>query len=160
VNSSRLILEELRVSRRVITSGNQVTPRLTVQSPSGTFVVMTPLPRDHPTRVRIFNYARLFMVWKAATSFVLSAELGAPDAVTSVFVSRYEVYGAVQAISRDPLTFADLRWTMREEVAEDILALLPPKILQIGDDDARILKKFEDGTVSELAWMKPDDELK
>ena len=75
VNTRRAILEELRISRRVICTGDELTPRLYVYSPSGIYLALIPLPENEDKRRDLLWHARLFMVWKAVTGFILSTEI-------------------------------------------------------------------------------------
>ena len=50
VNTRRAILEELRISRRVICTGDELTPRLYVYSPSGIYLVLIHYPK---TRISV-----------------------------------------------------------------------------------------------------------
>ena len=157
MNTRRDILEELRISRRVVSTGMGVVPRLLVYSPTGSHPVMLPMAKDENERRRAFQLARLFMVWKAATGFILLGETKVPDAVTATLVTRDEVTGASQLISRDPVKFAEPVWYGRDRVDEEIIDLLPAKFVQLSDDELRIIEAFENGTVPELTWFKPDD---
>jgi hypothetical protein len=110
MNTRRDILEELRTSRRTIASGLEVTPRFVVYSPSGNHIVVISLPDDEDGRRAHLRLARLFMVWKAATDFILISETKSPDALTATLVTRDEVMSASQLISRDPVKFAEPVW--------------------------------------------------
>jgi hypothetical protein len=134
-----------------------VVPRLLVYSPTGNHPVMLPLAKDENERRRAFQLARLFMVWKAAAGFILLGETKVPDAVTATLVTRNEVTAASQLISRNPVKFAEPVWYGRDRVDEEIIDLLPAKFVQLSADELRIIDAFENGTVPELTWFKPDD---
>ena len=155
VNTRRAILEELRISRRVICTGDELTPRLYVYSPSGIYLVLIPLPENEDKRRDLLWHARLFMVWKAVTGFILSTEIKIPDAITATLVTRDEV--TEQLISRDPVKFAEPVWFGREDVEQAIIDLLPAKSVQLTADELLIIGKFQNGTVPEL-WFKPRDD--
>jgi hypothetical protein len=72
MNTRRDILEELRISRKVVARGMEVTPHFLVYSPTGNHTLTLPLPDAEEERLAHFRLARLFMVWKAATGFILS----------------------------------------------------------------------------------------
>jgi hypothetical protein len=72
MNTRRDILEELRISRKIVARGMEVTPHFLVYSPTGNHTLMLPLPDAEEERLAHFRLARLFMVWKAATGFILS----------------------------------------------------------------------------------------
>ena len=157
MNTRRDILEELRTSRRTIASGLEVTPRFVVYSPSGNHIVVISLPDDEDGRRAHLRLARLFMVWKAATGFILISETKSPDALTATLVTRDEVISASQLISRDPVKFAEPVWYGREGVDEEIIDLLPAKSVQLTAEELLIIGKFQNGTVPEL-WFKPRDD--
>lgn len=158
VNTRRDILEELRTSRRTIASGLEVTPRFVVYSPTGNHVVVMPLPAEEDGRRARLRLARLFMVWKAATGFILSGETKSPDAITATLVTRDEVTGASQLISRDPVKFAEPVWYGREDVTEEIIDLLPAKSVELSADEMLIMQGFEDGLEPDLTSFKPKDD--
>ena len=158
LNTRRDILEELRISRKIVARGMEVTPRLVVYSPTGTHTLMLPLPDDENERLAHFRVARLFMVWTAATGFILSTELKIPDAITATLVTRDDVTGASQLISRDPVKFEESVWFGREDVEQAIIDLLPAKAGQLTADEVLIIQEFENGTVPELTWFKPRDD--
>jgi hypothetical protein len=157
MHTRRDIHEELRISRKIVARGVEVTPRLVVYSPTGNHTLVLPLSDDEGERRAHFRLARLFMVWKAATGFILSTELKMPDAITSTLVTRDEVIGASQLISRDPPRFAELVWFGRENVAAEIIDLLPAKSVYLTADEVLIIEEFENGALPELTWFKPGD---
>ena len=112
MNTRRAILEELRISRKIVARGMEVTPRFVVYSPIGTHTLMLPLPDEESERMAHFRLARLFMIWKAVSGFILSTELKIPDAITATLVTRDEVTGASQLLSRVSYKFcgAGLVW--------------------------------------------------
>jgi hypothetical protein len=158
MNTRRAILEELRISRKIVARGMEVTPRFVVYSPIGTHTLMLPLPDDESERVARFRLARLFMIWKAVSGFILSTELKIPDAITATLVTRDEVTGASQLLSRDPVNFAEPVWFGREDVEKAIIDLLPAKSVQLTADELLIIGKFQNGTVPELRFKPRDDD--
>jgi hypothetical protein len=157
LNTRRDILDELSVSRKVVRSGEEMMPRFYVYSPTGIYLVVIPLPKDADMRRECFWRARLFMIWKAATGFILSGELKTPDAISATLVTRDEVTGASQLVTHTPLKFAEPVWYGREDVEEEIIDILPAKSVQLTADEMLIIGEFENGTVSELTWFRPED---
>ena len=158
MNTRRAILEELRISRKIVARGMEVTPRFVVYSPIGTHTLMLPLPDEESERMAHFRLARLFMIWKAVSGFILSTELKIPDAITATLVTRDEVTGASQLLSRDPINFAEPVWFGREDVEKAIIDLLPAKSVQLTADELLIIGKFQNGTVPELRFKPRDDD--
>ena len=81
-----------------------------------------------------------FMVWKMATSFVLTAQtwLGAEDtregdeALLVIGVSHHERLGLVQRITgRDPVSFGTPDWLTPDQVDETYFRLLPTGVSEI-----------------------------
>jgi hypothetical protein len=85
-------------------------------------------------------------------------ELRVPDAVTATLVTRDEVTGASQLITRDPVKFEEPVWFRREDVDEEIIDILPAKSVQLTTDEMLIIGEFENGTVPDLTWFKPKDD--
>ena len=149
------IFEELRISRKVIRAGEEVTLRFVVFAPTARYIIMALLPLGID-RSELFYLARLFLVWKAATGFILSGELMDPDSLVSVYVSREEAYGARQAITRESPMFTEPLWYGRDEVADEILNVMPPKTLKLTAFDMETINDFEDGHVKDLTWFETD----
>ena len=159
VNTRRAILEELRISRRVICTGDELTPRLYVYSPSGIYLVLIPLPENEDKRRDLLWHARLFMVWKAVTGFILSTEIKDSRRHHGYAGDARRSNGAwQQLISRDPVKFAEPVWFGREDVEQAIIDLLPAKFVQLTADEMLIIGEFENGTVPELTWFKARDD--
>jgi hypothetical protein len=153
----KAILDELRASRKIVRGGHEVTPRFIVYTPTGRFMVIAPLPADEDARKELFRVLRLFLVWKAATAFILSGELNHPDAITSVFVSRDDSFGARQDITREPLTYSDPIWYGRDDVVEDIVDVMPAKAIAMTAFVLVVMMDFEKGEMSELTWFALDE---
>jgi hypothetical protein len=156
-NSRRDILEELRICRKIISAGEELTPRLLVYSPNGNFLMMLPWENDETDRQESFHLAHLFMVWKAATGFILSIEIKGPNAIVSTRVTRDEVLGASQLIKRNPVKFSEPVWYGREEIDERIIGLLPAKTVQLSADDLKVIQDLENDVLPELTWFSSED---
>ena len=126
-----LILEELAFSQRVVREGHEVVPRFRILAPDGEHTVMVQLPDDLSERVERMRVVRAFMIWKAATGFVHSSELITPDAITACAVTREDVTGGLQRIRRKPLGFEEVEWFGRESIGDDVLQLLPPRVMTL-----------------------------
>ncbi len=158
MNTRRDILDELRISRKVVSAGEEVIPRFLVYTPTGKHTIMLPLPDETEERREHFRIAHLFMVWQAASGFVLSTETKIPDAVTATLVSRTEVTGALQLITREPLKFAEPVWYGREELGDEVINLLPAKSLRLTTADLATIRDFETNRVPDLTWFKSRDD--
>lgn len=157
MNTRSAILEELRVSRKVIAVGQEIMPRFLIYAPTGNHTIRLPLPDEPQARAAQFRLARLFMVWRAATGFILSSETKIPDTVTATLVSRTEVIGAAQLITREPLTFGEPTWYGREALGDEIVNLLPAKSVRLSAADLETIRDFETNRVSGLTGFDLDD---
>jgi len=150
-----LILEELAFSQRVVREGHEVVPRFRILAPDGEHTVMVQLPDDLSERVERMRVVRAFMIWKAATGFVHSSELITPDAITACAVTREDVTGGLQRIRRKPLGFGEVEWFGRESIGDDVLQLLPPRVMTLDQRDLEFIDKaFEEGSVPGISWVR------
>ena len=153
-----LILEELAFSQRIVRDGHEVVPRFRVLAPDGGHTVMVQLPDDLDARMERMRVVRAFMIWKAATGFVHCSELIEPDAITACAVTRDDVTGGLQRIRRTPLGFEEVEWFGRESVGDEVLQLLPPRMMTLDRRDLEFIDKaFEEGSVSGITWRRPGD---
>jgi hypothetical protein len=151
----KAIDEELAVCRDMVRDGTEVAPRFTVFAPGGPYFLMVELPDDKEGRRKHFDVVKLFMIWKAASGFTLATEISDPDAISVIAVTRSDVIGAVQRITRSPLTFSKPQWLNRGEFAEEIVSLLPPKVLSVTMlDMAAMREAFEEGSMPGITWVK------
>ena len=153
MNSRQDVLEELRISRKAVSAGEELRPRFLVFSPTGNSIGMLPSADDEQRQAQ-YRIVRLFMVWKAATGFILASKTKIPDAITCTLVTRDEVTVALQHISRDPVIFEKPQWYGRGEVGDDIVNLLPARIVRLNLDELKIIRDFED---SEAGLFKLED---
>lgn len=152
------IVEEFAVSQRIVRSGNDVMPRFKIFAPDGEHVAFLTLPEDIGGRLERLEVMRAFMIWKAATGFVMSSELAEPNALLVVAVTRFDVVAALQPISRKPKPpiFAKLQWLDRDRIDDNILGLLPPKSLSVTTDQIEFMRRaFEEGEIEGITWQRP-----
>src|SRR5262245_34613725 len=114
-----LMLEQLAISRRIVSDGHEVVPAWRVETPDGTWLILTRFDPAKPGRSdRALYLVKRFMAWKFAQAFVMTAEtwLAGPrqgeEAVTAVGCSRSDGLGVIQRIKRDgaALEFGPLEW--------------------------------------------------
>jgi hypothetical protein len=152
----RKIVEEFAVSQRIIRAGNELVPRFRISAPDGDHVALVQLPDDPAGRLKQLDVIKGFMIWKAATAFVLSSELFEPDALMVVKVTRGDVIAALQPIRRDPIRFGELQWMDRASVGDEIIDLLPPKSLLVTPEQLEFMRRaFEDGEIKGIRWEHP-----
>jgi len=150
-----MILEELAFSQRVVREGHELVPRFRVLAPDGEHTIMVQLPDHLEARMERLRVVRAFLIWKAATGFVHSSELIEPDAITACAVMRDDVTGGLQRIRRKPLGFEEVEWFGRESVGNDLLTLLPPKVMTLDQSDLEFIDKaFQEGSVPGISWVR------
>ena len=97
-----LMIEQIGAARTIVEDGAEVVPVWRINTPEGTYLVFTRFDHDKPEqRERLLHLMARFMVWKMATSFVLTAEtwLGAKEtregdeALLVIGVSHHERLG-------------------------------------------------------------------
>lgn len=136
-----VVLEELQFSAAVVLSREEVVPRFRIMVPGvEDYVVFVPLPDDLAQRQWRMQLVSAFMAWKGATGFVQSSELVTPDAIVSVGVNRAGVVAALRPLLRKPLSAGQISWLSRDQIGDDVPALLPPVGTTI---DARTVADLE-----------------
>jgi hypothetical protein len=92
-----VMLEQLAISRRIVTDGHENVPAWRIEPPDSAWLILTRFDPDKPGQSdRALHLVRRFMAWKFAQAFVMTAEawLGATvtptgdEAVTAVGASR------------------------------------------------------------------------
>ena len=140
-----IMLEQLAGARRVIEDGHEMVPAWRIATPEGTFLVFTRFDTDKPEqRKRALDLISRFMVWKMATSFVLTAEtwLGAEktrsgdEALLAIGVSRHERLAVLQRIKRgDAVGFSEPMWLAPHHVEDQYCAMLPAGAAELSDEE-------------------------
>jgi hypothetical protein len=116
---------------------------------------MVRLPDDANERTIRMTAASSFMIWKAASGFLLATGLFEPDALSVIAVTRTDIIGALQRIQRAPISFGEPEWFGRENVDDEILDLLPPKALAVTHEElASIKHAFEVGNMPGITWRR------
>jgi hypothetical protein len=146
-----IMLDQLAVARRVIADGHEMIPAWRIGTPEGAFLILGRFDPDKPgQRERSMYLLARFMVWKMATSFVLTAEtwLGAEatrsgdEALLSVGVSRLERLAVLQRIQRgDAVGFSKPMWLAPHHVDKQYYAMLATGSTEISADEARELAR-------------------
>ena len=137
-----IMLEQLGVARRIVEDGQEVVPAWRITTAEGTFLIFTRFDTTKPEqREHAISLISRFMVWKMATSFVLTAEtwVGADgeDALFIIGVSRHERLAALQRIKRgDPITFSEPMWLAPHHVEDRYFAMLPRGETEISAEEA------------------------
>jgi hypothetical protein len=107
-------------------------PRFRIEVPGeAAHMLFVPLPDDVAQRQWRLALVSAFMAWKGAHAFVMSTELTVPDAAASVAVSRSGVLAGIRQIERQPLTVSEVEWLSRDQVGDEVPALLPPRSAEV-----------------------------
>ena len=130
------MLDQLAISRRIVTDGHENVPAWRIETPDGAWLILTRFDPDKPGQSdRALHLVRRFMAWKFAQAFVMTAEtwLGptvtrqGEEAVTAVGASRSERLGVIQRIRRKgaAVEFGPLEWLAPEQMDSLYWTLLP-----------------------------------
>jgi hypothetical protein len=127
-----LIVDELQLSETVIRAGGEVVPRFRIEVPGeAAYTLFVPLPDDVEQRQWRMGLVSAFMAWKGAHAFVMSSELRTPDAAVAAGVNRSGVLAGIRLIKRRPLVIGEVQWLARDQVGDEVPALLPPRSAQV-----------------------------
>ena len=127
-----LVVDELRFSAAVILAREEVVPRFRIEvAGEPGYQLFVPLPDDLKERQWRMSLVSAFMAWKGAHAFIMSTELIDPDAAVSIAVSRSGVLAGLRPIHRTPLSVGPVEWLSRDQIGEEIPALLPPKAASV-----------------------------
>ena len=143
-----IMLEQLGVARRIVEDGQEVVPAWRITTPEATFLIFTRFDTARPEqREHALALISRSMVWKMATSFVLTAEtwVGADgeDALFIIGVSRHERPAALQRIKRgDPITFSNPMWLAKHHVDDRYFEMLPRGETDISAEEAAELARI------------------
>lgn len=142
------MLDQLGVARRIVEDHQEVVPAWRITTPEGTFLIFTRFDTAKPEqREHAISLINRFMVWKMATSFVLTAEtwVGADgeDALFIIGVSRHERMAALQWIKRgDPVGFSEPMWLAKHHVDDRYFEMLPRGETEISAEETAELARI------------------
>jgi hypothetical protein len=155
-----IMVEQLAATRRILEDDEPIVPSWRIAAPDGGYVVYTRFDHDDPEqRARVLLLVSRFMMWKMATSFVLTAETRLDSeekregsaAILVIGVSRQERLGVLQRIEeRDPLRLGAPEWLHEDQVEETYIDLLPAKTGEITVEEIAELTAIfgEDGEMT------------
>ena len=129
-----IMIEQIGAARTIVEDGAEVIPAWRINTPEGTYLVFTRFDHDKPEqRERLLHLMARFMVWKMATSFVLTAEtwLGrrkrarATRRCSPSACRTTSGLGWCRGSGRDPVSFGAPEWLMPDQIDETYFRLLP-----------------------------------
>ena len=125
-NFRELVLADLLRAQRLIECiDDEIDPQFRISSPEGDWRIAMTLAEDLHKRQRQMHLISRFMQWKLSPAFTLATELKEPDTVCCVGVSHRECHGVLSHISRKPLQFSRESWLTRDQIGDDVPAMLP-----------------------------------
>ena len=90
-----LMLEQLEISRRIVTDGHENVPAWRIETPGGAWLILTRFDPDKPGQSdRALYLVRRFMAWKLAQAFVMTAETWLGPTVTRTGEEAVTAVGA------------------------------------------------------------------
>ena len=140
-----IALDQLAIARQVVEGGTELVPRWRIATGEGNFLIVTQFNTDVPDqRQRALSLIRRFMVWKLATSYVLTAQtwqgptgMRSDEALLVVGVSHHERLAVVQRIQRaEAVGFDDPAWLSPHQVDRQYLEMLPGGRTEISAEEA------------------------
>ena len=123
------MLEQLAITRRIVTDGHENIPAWRIETPDGAWTILTRFDPDKPgQRERATHLVNRFMAWKFAHAFVQTAKtwLGQPhsgmEAVIGIAVSKSERLAVLQVIRRKGgnVEFGPLQWLEPHQVDPEL----------------------------------------
>lgn len=125
----RYVIEaELARSRSIIEGGSELVPRFRIATPEGETMIFVQLPDDQGERAKRMQLVSAWMAVNMARWFVMATELVQPDASSAVAVTRQGCEAGLQLITRLPLSFSETIWLGRDQIGDDLPAMLPGKV--------------------------------
>jgi len=153
-NFREIVLADLlRAQRLILRIQDQIDPQFRIASPEGDWWIGMTLNDNLQERERQMRLVSRFMQCKLSPAFTLASELKEPDAVYCVGVSYRECYGVLSHIGRNPIRFAPEQWLTREQIGDELPAMLPKGG---GTLDARAIAELEEwfGPVGKFPTVK------
>ena len=147
-----VIEKELSRSRTIIAGGSELVPRFRIMTPDGDVTIFVQLPDDEVTRAGRMQLVQDFMAVKMATSFIMASELVKPDASVAIHVTRDGMVAGLQVITRSPLTFGPVCWLDRDQIGDDLTAMLPAKVTAVTPEQVAAVEeliRYNDGLLLE-----------
>jgi hypothetical protein len=154
-----IMLHQLAIARQVIEGGYEMMPAWRIETSEGAFLIRTRVDPEKPEQREgaLFLIGR-FLVWKKATSYVLTAEtwLGlemmptGDEALFTIGVSRHARLAVMQRIRRgDAVGFSEAEWLRPSQFDLAYFKMLPTRATEVSaTEDAELTRIF--GKTGEL----------
>ena len=146
-----IMLEQLAVAAQIIGAGRALEPAWRIATSEGEFLILSPFDPDIPEQSeRAKQLISRFMVWKMATSFVLTAKTrlhgertsSGDEALLTIGVSRHERLAVMQRIRHgDAVSLSDPIWLEPHHIDGDDFRMLPGSRTEVSAREDRKLQR-------------------
>ncbi len=129
LSTKGIVLAALKQAQKLISAAGEeggIDPQFRIMTPEGDYLVTMPIADDPGEHLHQTQLLSKFMAAKAAHVFTVAGQMDDPDAVYCFGASHERQSAAFALIERgDPLRFGAVEWLTPDEIADEILALLP-----------------------------------
>lgn len=147
-----IMLQQLAIARQVMKGGYEMVPAWRIEASEGAFLVRTRFDPDQPGQPEraLFLIGR-FLVWKKATSYVLTAVtwLGpevmrtGEEALLTIGASRHVRLAVMQGIRRgDAVGFREAEWLQPSQLDLAYFKMLPTRATEVSATEAAELTRI------------------
>jgi hypothetical protein len=124
-----IVLAALMQAQKLVSAAaveGGIDPQFRIMTPEGDYMVAMPIANDPDEHRHQTQLLSKFMAARAAKVFTVAGQLDDPGAVYC-FGASHERQAAAFALieDSDPLRFGAVEWLTPDEIADEILALLP-----------------------------------
>ncbi len=123
-----IVLAGLKQAQSLICAegrGGGIDPLFRIMTPEGDYRLSMPIADDTREHAHQTQLLSKFMAVKGAQVFTVAGQLTDPDAVYCFGASHERQAAAFATIERAPFRFGSVEWLDPEEIADEILTLLP-----------------------------------
>jgi hypothetical protein len=123
-----IVLAGLMQAQKLIRAAGDegdIDPRFRIMTPKGDYLLSMPIADDPDEHLHQMQLLSKFMGSKAALVFTVAGQLADPGAVYCFGATRESQAAAIAMIERAPIRFSSVDWLASEEIADEILTLLP-----------------------------------
>jgi hypothetical protein len=125
---TNFLTEEIAWSEAIVRDGEEVVPRFRIFSPEGQYIVFVQFSDEGHEYVHRLRLVKMFMAWKLAAGFVLSAQIKSPEGITSYAVTKDARTGAQRRLERGgTISFGQLEWLDEGQIDIELSAMLPQR---------------------------------
>jgi hypothetical protein len=124
-----IVLAALMQAQKLISAAGKeggIDPQFRIMTPEGDYLVVMPIADDEDEHRHQTQLLSKFMAAKAAHVFTVAGQMDDPGAVYCFGASLERQAAAFTLIERgNPMSFGAVEWLAPEDIADEILALLP-----------------------------------